>query len=330
MNTQKLLTLILCGISFFANSQSYELSTSTGPYINLTNSTSLNGTAPWDDPEFAIPMGFDFEYFDITINQIYIDDWGFGAGLTSNPNETGTLPALVAYGADIADRAYDDNNQNATTGSLSNISYLVEGTAGNRILKIEWNNVGFLSDIVADNISTDFTNFQLWLFEGSNDIEIHFGPNSISNPDESFDGETGSSIALVPAYNFVTDVIEENATFLSGNPSNPTVVFSTVDDNTFLDGVIPNGTIYKFTRSTLSTEDFQSVAKLELFPNPSKDAISLSGITTDKKYEIYNLLGNKIQEGIINKNERINIQNYSKGVYLIKFDNNQTLKFIKS
>ncbi|WP_378174667.1 T9SS type A sorting domain-containing protein [Aquimarina sp. SS2-1] len=330
MSTQKILTLILCGISFFVNSQSYELSTSTGTYINLTNSTSLNNTAPWDDPEFEIPIGFNFDYFDITINQIYIDDWGFGAGLTSNPNETGILPALVVYGADIVDRAYDDNNPNATTGSLSNISYLVEGSAGNRILKIEWNNVGFLSDILADGISTDFTNFQLWLFEGSNDIEIHFGPNSISNPSQAFDGETGSSIVLIPAYNFETDVIEENATFLSGNPTNPTVVLSTVDNNTFLNGVIPNGTIYKFTRATLSTDEFQSATKLKLFPNPSKDVIYLSGITSDKKYEIYNLLGSKIEEGIINKNERINIQNYSQGIYLIKFDNNQTLKFVKS
>ncbi|WP_299253817.1 T9SS type A sorting domain-containing protein [uncultured Aquimarina sp.] len=330
MNTKKIFTAIICGLSFFVNSQSYELSTSTAAYINLTSSTSLNNTAPWDDPEFAIPIGFDFEYFDITINQIYIDDWGFGAGLTTNPNETGTLPVLIPYGADIADRGYDFNNENATTGSLSNISYLVEGSVGNRILKIEWNNVGFHSDIFVDGISTDFTNFQMWLFEGSNDIEIHFGPNSISNPDESFDGEAGSLIALIPSYNFGTEVLEENATFLSGNPINPTVILSTVDDNTFLDGVIPNGTIYKFTRSTLSTEEFRSVTKLELFPNPSNDVISISGITTNEKYEIYNLLGNKIEDGIIYKNKRINIQNYSKGIYLIKLDNNQTLKFIKS
>jgi len=77
-----MLILIICGLTFYAHSQSYEFTVSTNPYINLTGSTSLNGTAPWDDPEFEIPIGFDFQYFDTTIDKIYIDDWGFGAGLT--------------------------------------------------------------------------------------------------------------------------------------------------------------------------------------------------------------------------------------------------------
>lgn len=329
MNKKQTFLGIFLIIYFFTYSQSYNFSSTTGSYVNLSNSTSLNNTAPWDDPEFVIPIGFDFDYFDITINQIYIDDWGFGAGLTPDPSEIGTLPILIPYGADIIDRAYDFNNENATTGSLSNISYTLEGSTGSRILKIEWNNVGFHSDIQQNGVSTDFTNFQMWLYEGSNDIEIHFGPNSITNPDESFDGDTGSSVALIPAYNFSNDIIEENATFLSGDPSNPSVVLSTQSDNNFLNGIIPNGTIYRFTRSTLSTEEFQPNATLRLSPNPSENFIFFSGILNIKKYEIYNLLGNKIAEGSISNNEKIDITHYQTGIYLVKMDK-KVLRFIKS
>lgn len=308
--------------------QSYEVTTSSGSYTTISSSTSLNGTAPWDDPEYRIPIGFDFQFFSTTINQIYINDAGFGAELTPGPGDTGTTSILIPYYADIADRGYDDNNEDATTGSLSNISYLLEGTLGDRILKIEWNNVGFLSDILADNISTDFTNFQLWLYEGSNVIEIHFGPNSIVQPELAFDGDSGASVSLISEINLLTEQISGTAVTLSGNPTNPTVSDSDPNEN-FFNGVIPNGTIYRFTPTTLSISESKTKNLFKAYPVPAEDFLYIDGTSSPQEYVIINTLGSILEKGKINGSNKIDIQNYPTGMYSILISENHLIRFAK-
>ena len=57
---------------------------------------------------------------------------------------------------------------------------------------------------------------------------------------------------------------------------------------------------------------------IRLFPNPAKDFITLEGLTTNASYSIYNILGQKIDEGIFkNNNYRIDVKNYKEGVYVL-------------
>ena len=156
------------------------------------------------------------------------------------------------YGVDIIDRGF--NFVGDTAVSQSNISYQLVGMEGSRILKIEWNNVGFFDELSGDNVSTGFTNFQLWLMEGTNDIEIHFGPNSILQPELSYAGTTGANIGLFPGYDVVEDTITSTAYVLGGDPSAPILnEITSLEDATFLDGTIPDGTIYLFSADTTGT-----------------------------------------------------------------------------
>ena len=41
---------------------------------------------------------------------------------------------------------------------------------GRRVLKIEWKNAGIYEEYYDDKVSNDYINFQLWLYEGTNDI----------------------------------------------------------------------------------------------------------------------------------------------------------------
>ncbi len=321
--------IIFLIVALSLNAQDYTITTTTGTYTDLVNSTSLNNDAPWDDPEFLIPIGFNFQYFNTTISQIYIDDCTFGAGLKPNPVDNVNSQILTAYGADIIDRGYDFNNTTATTGALSNISYKLEGAPGSRILKIEWKNVGFHSDIEDNGISTDFTNFQLWLFEGSNAIEIHFGPNSITQPDLAYDAETGTSIEFANSYNCNTETLSGNASVVNGTPTNPNIISSSLLDDNFIDGTIPNGTIYRFVNSSLSTSEFNLNPKITIYPNPSSDFITISGIETTKTYSIYDALGRIIEKNKTIQNKTINITGYKNGLYYIALENTKPIKFIK-
>lgn len=259
----------------------YSFSKTTGTYSDLSGSTSLTNGNTWDDDQFTIPLGFNFTYFDSTISTMYIEDYGLGAYLVTDPSETGIIPMLIPYGADITDRGWDDLT-GPSSGGLSPISYLLTGTTGSRILKVEWKNVGFYDDIDDNGISTDFTNFQLWLYEGTNNIEIHFGPNSITQPALSYSGETGSSVELITGFDFALDEYGANTITLEGIPTAPTVkVINTFDSLEFLNGTIPNGTIYKFTKTggTVGVKENNAV-QAQIYPNP---ALSLITITSDNE-----------------------------------------------
>ena len=196
---------------------SYDFSYNTGTYTDLTGSTSLNNAQTWDDPEYVISIGFSFEFFDQAFDSIHISDriWFDAANKYR----------IYAYSADYIDLG--------SGSSLSPISYLLSGTPGNQILKIEWQNAGFYDD----NTTSDFINLQLWLYEGSNDIEVRVGPNSVLNPD-SYGGDEGGVVGL-------WDRITNKNTYLIGDENNPvqTTVISGIPN---LNGTPVNGTIYNF------------------------------------------------------------------------------------
>jgi len=81
--------------------------------------------------------------------------------------------------------------------------------------------------------------------------------------------------------------------------------------------------------NTLSTEHFDLIDKIILYPNPSSDFIQISSLIETKKYQIYNSLGTLISSDIISANENINIINLTNGLYFLKLENGSTFKFIK-
>jgi hypothetical protein len=82
--------------------------------------------------------------------------------------------------------------------------------------------------------------------------------------------------------------------------------------------------------STLSINEVKlTIVNLKVYPNPASDYITISGLKTTENYEIYNLIGQKIRKGITTNDESIDIQNLIKGIYLLKLENGNTLKFVK-
>tara|TARA_R110002012_G_scaffold69372_4_gene179512 strand:- start:18029 stop:19000 length:972 start_codon:yes stop_codon:yes gene_type:complete len=307
----KLLLPVFLLFLLVANAQSvYNFETENNTYVNLTGSTSLNDGSIWDDPGYTIPIGFSFSFGTYTFNTIYILEWSVGGVLSSSPVDGGIVPLFVPMGQDLIDLGFSSGV------SQSNISYKTEGASGSRILKIEWNNVGFYED----STESDFMNFQLWLYEGSNTVEFHYGPSSINNPSESFEGETGPQISLITSFNIDLQQLEDNAYFLSGNPVNPTVITLTSADPielSYLQGMMPNGTIYRFLRQPLSVEDF-SQNDFQIYPNPTTEYLNIKTQLSNYNYSIYNSLGQKVNVTLFEN--KVDVSNLSNGIYLIKIE----------
>src|SRR5690554_3244922 len=208
MKVKTKLSILLClSASLFLSAQNnYSFNATNEPYNDLVGSTSLNNGQIWDDPGYAIPLGFDFQLSTHVFNTIHIVDWSTGGVLSSTPSPAGIIPVLLPIGQDIIDRGY------VWGVSQSNLSYKIEGAAGSEILKIEWSNVGFWDDMTGN----DFMNFQIWLHKGTNIIEYRYGPSSVNNPYGSFEGETGPNVALFPKIDIIAGKLyDDNAYVLS-------------------------------------------------------------------------------------------------------------------
>jgi hypothetical protein len=83
--------------------------------------------------------------------------------------------------------------------------------------------------------------------------------------------------------------------------------------------------------SSLGVNDFSDTNKIELFPNPVKDILSIKSLSILKKVEVFNVLGQKVM-GRENTND-LNVTKLKSGAYFLKIVHENstvsTKKFIK-
>ena len=108
-------------------------------------------------------------------------------------------------------------------------------------------------------------------------------------------------------------------------------VDSYADGQMFLDVGFINSDDLWFKLSTVTTLgiDGHELKKPSLFPNPAKGYLQISGLDAQEAFTIYNVLGTKVKNGIIYKDEKLDIQNLPIGLYYLKLNDGETLKFIK-
>lgn len=113
--------------------------------------------------------------------------------------------------------------------------------------------------------------------------------------------------------------------FDNSNTAVDQVVFTTTGDGDYisLDTFIWDET------TSLSTNDIEIKKTITIFPNPSTEFIQFSGLSKKENYTIYNTLGIEMNRGIISDNEQIEVKNYSNGLYFLKLENGNTIKFVK-
>jgi uncharacterized repeat protein (TIGR02543 family) len=71
--------------------------------------------------------------------------------------------------------------------------------------------------------------------------------------------------------------------------------------------------------TTLSTETLVLLNDIKIYPNPTKDIVTISARKTVKEVVIYNLLGQLIlKQSINNTRAEINLQGFDKGIYFLK------------
>lgn len=177
--------LCLCG-NMIAQVRDYGFRQSQETYQEITDGTVL-ATATgaqyqdsFDDLVFNLPAGtipFNFQFNQISYSGCNVSTNGFitfgaTAPLTGTytpiSTNTGYQGAISAWGLDL--------NGSYTASTTSNISWKVVGTAPNREFVIQYKNMRPYRDISTTSIYG--FNFQIRLFETSNQIKVVYGPRN--------------------------------------------------------------------------------------------------------------------------------------------------------
>jgi hypothetical protein len=298
-----------------SQAQGYTLDYYQKAYADIQGDSSISEGIPWFNETWDIPIGFNFKFLGQPYDSFVL--WNEALYFDFEQENLFFSP----YMADLNDKGF------VTPGPeiLSPISILREGTPGNRILKIQVKNAGFFEGGAQDSV-----NFQTWIYEGSNVIEVHFGPrNIISNVwQENWSGPIIGAVDLLTDYYYLA----------GGNPAMPEGNLYGSADSIFysLNGPPPSGIVYRFTPTTVASHEVEANAlDVEISPNPFLHSIRIHSNQDQDELDIqvYDLSGHPLLHEKTTNNS-LNLGNLPAGAYFLKVksrDGTQlTRKIIKS
>ena len=173
--TLLILSVLFSVFTYGQNLANYTFSTNTvGSLDPMTGATTLAGTGSLvagynDDNASAVTnIGFNFYFMGNSYAQFSVNSNGqmrLGSTTVGGTNITGFsagVPLIVPMAGD---------NSSGFTGDADPISYLVTGTAPNRILIVQWKNF----QIPYNSSGTIAGNMQVWLYETTGKIEYVYG-----------------------------------------------------------------------------------------------------------------------------------------------------------
>lgn len=93
-----------------------------------------------------------------------------------------------------------------------------------------------------------------------------------------------------------------------------------------------NGGGFSYERSTdasSSVAEVATTASVKLFPNPTTEFVQVAGLASAENFILFNILGGEVKTGIIADQGRIDVSELNEGIYFLKFNNGQTIRFVK-
>lgn len=161
----------------------YTRTTFSGTYSSISG-TVITGAQGDDVTGTAQPIGFSFTYNGTAYTTVNVCSNGWlnfatsstsaansGLGTTTNPNA-----ALAPWWDDL---------------SSSSVQYLTSGSAPNRVFTVQWVSLSYYQ------ISTRTINYQVKLYETTNEIEFWYGSVSGTNANGNFNGATNGESASI-------------------------------------------------------------------------------------------------------------------------------------
>lgn len=234
---------LLCGSSGFGQAGDYAFTVSTSTYVPLGGTATSVPNAVGDTESDDIPIGFNFDFEGVSYDSVSVASDGFISFVVGASSDwTNDLDNGSAARKPLVAPLWDDMDGRSIS---SDVLYEVSGVAPNRVLTVEWVDVGWPYSFSAGSDSV--VSFQTRLYETSNVIEFTYqwecytcftsGSASIGlSGASSFLSVTGVGTATPTASSTLEDsgidTVVSGQVFTFTPPACPTPVFGTVSSVT--------------------------------------------------------------------------------------------------
>ncbi|RSK51101.1 T9SS C-terminal target domain-containing protein [Hymenobacter rigui] len=217
-----------------AQVDTYTLAPSTGTFTPLAGSTVISGMAADTYLSPAIPLGFTFIFDGAPYTSVKAASDGYltFSSTATTSSLTNNLATGSATNRPLVAPLWDDLD-GRPTGATGTGSYLVTGTAPNRVFTFEWKNWEWNYAASSAVIS-----FQVKLYETSNRVEFIYHPEA---------GGVNSGSASIGLAGIGTGA----GSYLSLNGTAATPTASTTIETTSINTKPADGQIYAFTPAPL-------------------------------------------------------------------------------
>jgi hypothetical protein len=312
---KSILVFLLAGVLVLQShgqSMPFTFSLDSAVYQNLSAPTSLNNGQVWNNQSsYPLNFGFPFEFDGLTYTSCTVMGGGEiqFTGCTSGHI---WVYRLGWWGDILKDRG--------TATSLSPISYEITGGSGNHILKVEWLNAGIgdAPNCTYPTDPADFTNFQVWLYEGSGKIEYHYGPSHSTAASFGY-GTCGGQDGPAPGIL----ICSGKGVGFFGPADNPTPSYQDCNFPCiwFVSGNPPDSIIYIFNPDhTFSIADSKTGMDIQLYPNPVTDQlhVNVSNTSETLSLELLDLAGHLVLYRSFTGSAGIDLSNVAAGMYVAK------------
>jgi|GEM_PF-2446500 len=234
---RQLLCALFCllALAAWASSADYVFTAEAGTYVPFSDGAQIHGAGVSSDTEAGMDIGFDFIYNGVVYTQFGICTNGYLIMGTDNIS-TRNNDLTSSYYHPLVCALWDYLKTNTGDGE---VTCKVTGAAPNRVLWVQYTNMQWYRNASPLNL----VNFQIRLYEGTNNIEIQYG---------AFGTAPGSSASASIGMN----MIQSGSTqFISVTPGSPATVSTTAANNNITGTEAPyitSGLIYRFTYSPLN------------------------------------------------------------------------------
>jgi len=163
-----------------------------------------------------------------------------------------------------------------------------------------------------------FTKFHIWTYDwDENKMSIYLDDELLNeiNVSKAVNGTAACSGQLPfrqPQYLLLNLALISNATTVSKLPF-PTQY------------IVDYARVYQYDTS-LSVNEFKKSDPVKIYPNPVKDTLNIEYPDGVSHFKMYDISGKLLVEG---SGTQVDLSNFQKGVYFIKVQNSEAIKFIK-
>jgi len=316
--------------------------TAEADYPDLTNDTALGDSCMWGQlliscPAWPVPLGFHFSFFNDTSDTLFITTDEAWYCLHSGPADPSGFDSTrynifspVNISVPLRDRGwfplYHGTGRPPAIHSLSPVSYKVEGVTPYRIAKVQFKNAGFQNDTT----DSAYFNYQVWLYEDSNAIEFHYGPQNVA-PVTGADTQVYSSLGLCNQCSGDNSGLIQREFFIVGPTASPSLLYCRPDTLTGMDlealyGIPPYRMVYRFT-PYIDTSHPSGITPLHptaqntitVTPNPATDHITIThkGIA-DGDVFLFDVTGRLVWQRPLPAFGTSDVSTLAPGLYIIK------------